>query len=252
MIRRLLSFVLTLALLAGAAPAFAQSDTGEIDIVVQDATTKKPVVLARVMLDGPVITSEFTGNDGKVRFTDVPSGIYRARVFARGFNGVTSDNFEVIDGRAVTVTVALAQSTGGPLRTIASEVVKSTATISTTAIDNNSAQRKLSNDLADALGKLSGVNVTTSSDDSDATQTVSLEGQDPSQTQMTLDGIPLNAPGMAGDLRAMNSDLFTGANVSFGPTLGGLAGGVNFRTLEPTLTWQGAFSLSAGSNGKNN
>lgn len=239
------------ALLAAPAPALAQSDSGEIDIVVKDASTKAPVVLARVMLDGPVMASEFTGSDGKVRFTDVPSGIYRARVFARGFNGVTSENFEVTGGRIVTVTVALAQSSG-PLRTIATQVAKSTASISTSAISDTSAQRKLSNDLADALGKLSGVNVTTSSGDSDATQTVSLNGEDPSQTQMTLDGIPLNAPGAAGDLRMMNSDLFTGASVSFGPRLGGLAGGVNFRTLEPTLSWQSAFSLSAGSNGKNN
>ena len=239
-------------MLLTAAPALAQSDTGEIDIVVQDASSKKPVVLARVMLDGPVIASEFTGNDGKVRFTDVPDGIYRARVFARGFNGVTSQNFEVTDGRVVTVSVALAQSQNGPLRTIASEVVKSSATISTSSISDASAQRKLSDTLADALGKLSGVNVTTSSTDSDATQTVSLEGQDPSQTQMTLDGIPLNAPGMAGDMRMFNSDLFTGANVSFGPTIGGLAGGVNFSTLQPTLTWQSAFTLAVGSNGKNN
>lgn len=252
MIRRLLCLLLTLTLFAGAVPVLAQSDTGEIDIVVQDASTKAPVVLARVLLDGPVMASEFTGENGKVRFTDVPDGIYRARVFARGFNAVTSQNFEIIDGRVVTVTVALAQSQNGPLRTIASEVVKSTATISTSSISSDSAQRKLSNTLADALGKLSGVTVTTSSSDSDATQTVSLEGQDPSQTQMTLDGIPLNAPGTAGDLRMMNTDLFTGGNVSFGPTIGGLAGGVNFRTLEPTLTWQSAFSLSVGSNGKNN
>ncbi len=252
MIRRLLCLMLMLALFAGAVPAIAQSDTGEIDIVVQDAASKAPVVLARVMLDGPVITSEFTGNDGKVRFTDVPDGIYRARVFARGFNGVTSEEFEVTNGRMVTVTVALAQSQNGALRTIASEVVKSTATISTSSIAANSAQRRLSDTLADALGKLSGVNVTTSSNDSDATQTVSLEGQDASQTQMSLDGIPLNAPGMAGDLRMFNSDLFTGANVSFGPTLGGLAGGVNFSTLQPTLSWQSEFSLSVGSNGKNN
>jgi hypothetical protein len=252
MIRRLLSFLLTIALFAGAVPAFAQSDTGEIDIVVQDATSKAAVVLARVMLDGPVITSEFTGNDGKVRFTDVPDGIYRARVYARGFNGVTSQNFEVTDGRVVTVTVALAQTQNGPLRTIAAEVVKSTATISTSSISANSAQRKLSDTLADALGKLSGVTVNTSSNDSDATQTVSLEGQDPSQTQLTLDGIPLNAPGTAGDLRMMNTDLFTGANVSMGPTIGGLAGGVNFSTLQPTLSWQSQFSLSVGSNGKNN
>src|SRR5579872_6967699 len=118
MVRRFLCLVFALALLSGAA-AFAQSDTGEIDIVVNDAQSKKPVALARVMLDGPVITSEFTGNDGKVKFTEVPDGIYRARVFARGFNGVTSENFEVTDGRAVTVTVALAQSANGNLRTIA-------------------------------------------------------------------------------------------------------------------------------------
>src|SRR5579875_1740151 len=103
MIRRLLGAALILAMLLTAAPALAQSDTGEIDIVVQDASSKKPVVLARVMLDGPVI--------------------------ARGFNGVTSQNFEVTDGRVVTVSVALAQSQNGPLRTIASEVVKSSATI---------------------------------------------------------------------------------------------------------------------------
>lgn len=251
MIRRLLGLVPILVLFTAALPALAQSDTGEIDIVVQQAASKAPVVLARVMLDGPVMASEFTGADGKVRFTDVPDGIYRARVFARGFNGVTSQSFEVTNGRVVTVTVALAQSTG-TLRTIASEVVKSTATISTSSISSNSAQRKLSDTLADALGKLSGVTVATSSNDSDATQTVSLEGQDASQTQMTLDGIPLNAPGMAGDLRMMNSDLFTGANVTFGPTLGGLAGGVNFTTLQPTLSWQSEFSLSVGSNGKNN
>lgn len=252
MIRRFFSVLLTLALFAGAVPVLAQSDTGEIDIVVQDAASKKPVALARVMLDGPVITSEFSGNDGKVRFTEVPDGIYRARVFARGYNGVTSENFEVTDGRLITVTVALAQSTGGPLRTIASEVVKSTATVSTTSISSDSVQRRLSDTLGDALGTLSGVNVDTSSNDSDATQTVSLEGQDASQTALTLNGIPLNAPGSAGDLRMMNTDLFSGANVSFGPSLGGLAGGVNFSTIQPTLSWQSQFSLSTGSNGKYN
>jgi hypothetical protein len=252
MVRRLLAAALGLAFAVTPLVSAAQSDTGEIHIVVQDASSKSAVVLARVMLDGPVVTSEFTDGSGRVIFTDVPDGIYRARVFARGFSGVTSSNFEVTDGHVVTVTVALAQASGGPLRTIASENVKSTATVSTNSITDQSAQRKLSDNLADALGKLSGVSVTTSSNDSDATQTVSLEGQDSSQTQMTLDGIPMNAPGTSGDMRMIGGDLFTGANVNFGPTLGGLAGGVNFRTLEPTLSWQSAFTLSAGSNGKNN
>ncbi|MGH8162933.1 MAG: TonB-dependent receptor, partial [Rhodanobacteraceae bacterium] len=253
MIRRYLgaavAVVMFAALLPVAAPA--QSDTGEIDIAVTDATSKAPVVLARVILDGPVIASEFTGANGKVSFTDVPSGIYRARVAARGYQVVTSKDFEVIDGRFVSVDVVLAQSSG-PLKVIGSVEARSTASVSTSSIDANSAQRRLSDTLADALGKLSGVSVTTSSGDSDATQTVSLEGQDAGQTALTLDGIPLNAPGTAGDLRQIGTDLFTGSSVSFGPQAGALAGGVNFRTLEPTLSWESAFGLSAGSNGKNN
>lgn len=252
--RRLSAFLLILTFLATLSPAArAQSDTGEIWITVQDAGTKAPVILARVLLDGPVVTTEFTGNDGKVHFIDVPDGIYRARVFARGFDAVTSANFEVTNGRSVTVAVELAQSQTSPLRTIASVVAKSTATVSTTAISSTSAQRKLSDTLADALGTLSGVNVTTSSNDSDATQTISLEGQDASQTALSVNGIPLNSPGSAGNIRSINSDLFTGANVSFGPQTGGFgAGGVGFSTLQPTLSWQSEFSLAAGSNGKNN
>ena len=66
----------------------AQSDSGEIDIVVVDATTKQPLELARVLLDGPVITSEITGKNGKVTFTDVPDGIYRARIVKRGYTSL--------------------------------------------------------------------------------------------------------------------------------------------------------------------
>jgi hypothetical protein len=251
--RRVCAFLLALFFAASLTPAArAQSDTGEIWITVNDAGTKAPVILARVLLDGPVVTTEYTGNDGKVHFIDVPDGIYRARVFARGFQAVTSSNFEVTNGRSVTVAVVLAQSEA-PLRTIASVVSKSTATVSTTAISSTSAQRKLSDTLADALGTLSGVNLTTSSNDSDATQTISLEGQDASQTALSVNGIPLNSPGSAGNVRAINSDLFTGANVSFGPQTGGFGGGgVGFSTLQPTLSWQSEFSLAAGSGGKNN
>jgi len=58
---------------------------------------------------------------------------------------------------------------------------------------------------------------------------------------------------MAGDLQGMNSDLFSGASVSFGPQAGGFsAGAVNFSTLQPTLSWQSEFSATVGSLGKNN
>lgn len=248
--RRFWALLLALLMSASfAAPALAQSDSGEIDIVVVDAASKQPLELARVLLDGPVITSEITERNGKVTFTDVPDGIYRARIVKRGYSSLTSASFEVLDGRLVTVSFALAPDTGG-LKVIGQVTAKASATISATSIDQNSAQRRLSNDLADALNKLSGVSVSTSSDDSDATQTISLEGHDPTQTQLTLDGIPLNAPGSAGNLGAFATDLFQGASVHMGPTLGGLGGAVNFSTLQPTLSWITQMQLSTGSYGR--
>ncbi len=240
---------LLLAFLSVAAPLQAQSDTGAIDIIVVDTTTKQPIELARVLLDGPVITSEITTKSGKVDFTDVPDGIYRARIVKRGYKSLTSDSFEVLDGRLVTVSFSLAPDTGG-LKVIGEVTAKASATISSSSIDQNSPQRRLSTDLADALNKLSGVSVSTSSDDSDATQTISLEGHDPSQTQLTLDGIPLNAPGSTGNLGAFATDLFQGASVHMGPTLGGMGGSVSFSTLQPTLSWITQLQLSAGSYGR--
>ena len=228
-----------------------QSDSGEIHIVVTDAVSKQPLELARVLLDGAVIVSELTNKSGKVDFTDVPDGIYRARVVKRGYTSLTSASFEVINGRIVTVSMSLVEDTGG-LKVIGTVSVKASATISSTSINENSPQRRLSDDLAGALNKLSGVSVSTSSDDSDSPQTISLEGHDPSQTQLTLDGIPLNAPGSAGNLGAYATDLFTGASVHQGQTLGAAGGAVNFSTLQPTLTWLSTATLTAGSYGKYN
>jgi hypothetical protein len=237
-----------LALLFCAVPPAMAADTGTITITVTDAATHTPLGLARVLLDGPIITSELSGQDGKVVFTDVPSGIYRARVAKNGYLAVTSAQFEVLEGRAVTVAVDLAKPAVKSLGTI---TVRSSATVSSTSLTENSAVRKLSDTLADALGKLSGVSITTDPNGaSDASVTVSLEGHDPTQTALTLDGIPMNAPGVAGDLRAINTDLFSSANVNFGPGAGSLGGSVGFRSLEPTLTWQGRFTTSVGNYGK--
>lgn len=251
--KRFLAAVVALALIVTTSPAVAvaqQEDTGSIRIVVNDATGKAPLELARVVLDGPVITSELTDKKGEVLFTDVPDGIYRARVIRRDYQSITSSSFEIINGNFVTVTVALALST--QLKVIGTVTAKSTASISTSSIGPDSAQRKLSSDLVDALSKLSGVSIQTSSDDSDAETTISLEGHDASQTALTLDGIPLNAPGAAGNIGAFATDLFSGASVRNGPQLGGLGGGVNFTTLEPTLSWESYGSLGTGTNGRYN
>jgi hypothetical protein len=81
--RKAVALVLAIALFVPAV-ARAQSDSGEIHIVVTDAATKAPIDLARVLLDGAVMASELTSPNGQVVFTDVPDGIYRARIVKRG------------------------------------------------------------------------------------------------------------------------------------------------------------------------
>ena len=125
-------------------------------------------------------------------------------------------------------------------------------TVSTHDVDENSAVRRISDSLIDALNTVAGVDVTQSSNDPDSPQTISLHGHDESQTAVTLDGIPLSAPGTAANLRGINTDLFTGAGASFGARAGALGGGVNFTTLQPTQTWQYRLNAADGSFDKYN
>src|SRR5215470_6536673 len=121
-----------LVLLLTCAPHPADADdTGTIAITVTDAAEHTPLGLARVLLDGPIITSELSGPDGRVVFTDVPAGIYRARVAKSGYIAVTSAQFEVLESKTVTVAVELARPAVKSLGTI---TVRSTATVSSTSV----------------------------------------------------------------------------------------------------------------------
>ncbi len=190
-----------------------------------------------MLLDGPVITSELTGKNGKVDLHRRPrrhlSRAHRqARLHEPDVGVVRSARRP---GRHGCVRAGSRHRRPESHRSRSPS--KRRRRSRRRSIDQNSPQRRLSDDLAGALNKLSGVSVTTCSDDSDATQTISLEGHDPSQTALTLDGIPLNAPGIAGNLRGFATDLFQGASVHTGAALGGLGGSVNFTTLQPTLSW---------------
>ena len=228
--RRGFAAILALALFATMAgtvvPASAQSssDTGIIQITVKDAAAQQALSDARVFLLGPTVASALTTKSGIVKYTDVPSGIYRVRVSKSGFTGVTSAAFEVLGNKQVAVDVdlgtqkpATAQTTTtnsadtGGLKIIGS--VRARVTVSTTDVDDSSAVRRISDSLTDALSTIGGVDVTQDSNDPNAPQTISLRGRDESQTAVTLDGIPLGAPGAATNLRSVNTDLFSGAGV---------------------------------------
>ncbi len=267
------ALALVFAFLTGTiGPAVAQSSdtTGIIQIVVHAADGQTLLADARVFLIGPTVASALTNKSGIVKYTDVPSGLYRVRVGKSGYSGVTSSQFEVLGQKEVDVNVDLAASkppssqtastgtstssntntdTGG-LKVIGT--VRAKVTVTTTDVDQDSAVRRISDSLLDALGTVGGVDVTQGSNDPDAPQTISLRGHDESQTAITLDGIPLGAPGSAVNLRSVNTDLFSGAGVSFGAQAGALGGSVNFRTLQPTQTWQSQFASSYGTFDKYN
>ena len=237
-------------------PALSQSDTGEIDLSVVDAASQQPLGNARTILLGAQTANSLTTASGEIRFTDVPVGIYRVRVSLRGYDPGNTREFDVLGDRSVHVRIELSKRATGPstgttastgassaetasgLRTIAVVSARSKISITTTDLDANSPMRRLSDSLTDALDKLAGVSVTTDSTDPTSAVQISLHNQDESQTALTLDGIPLSAPGSAGNLRGIGTDLFSGTSVSFGPSAGGLAGGVNFSTLQPTQALQ--------------
>jgi hypothetical protein len=263
--RRIFAACLAAALAVGGltAPAFAQSseNTGIIQITVKGDSTGA-LSNARVFLLGPSVASALTTRSGIVKYTDVASGIYRVRVNKPGYRTSTSSAFELLGNKEVDVDVvlgssALAQSTGSAtdssdstMKIIGRTVAR--VTVATHDVDENSPIRRISDSLIDALNTVAGVDVTQTSNDPDSPQTISLHGHDESQTAVTLDGIPLSAPGSAVNLRGINTDLFTGASASFGARAGALGGGVNFTTLQPTQTWQYRLTAADGSFDKYN
>ncbi|MGB8203099.1 MAG: TonB-dependent receptor, partial [Candidatus Baltobacteraceae bacterium] len=251
--RRSVPVVALALLLSCASAAFAQSSAGEIDLTVVDAATDKPLGNVRTFLLGAQTANALTTASGAITFTDVPVGIYRIRLQLRAYNGASTREFDVLPDRAVHVTVRLSKrletaagsgssgsSSAGDsnLKVIAVVSARANVSITTTDIGADSPIRRLSDSLTDALDKLAGVSVTTDATDPNGPVQISLNNQDESQTALTLDGIPLSAPGSAGNLRGIGTDLFSNSSVSFSPTAGGLAGGVNFSTLQPTQALQ--------------
>ena len=260
--RALGALLLCIALVVSGTVVDAQSSdqTGIIQIKVVDAEKQTVLENARVFLLGPSVASALTNRTGIVKYTDVPSGLYRVRIAKAGYRPDTSAQFEVLGNKEVDIDVSMAASATlsnataagaeGGLKIIGR--VQARVSIATHDVDENSAIRRISDSLLDALNTVAGVDVTQDSNDPDSPQTISLHGHDESQTAVTLDGIPLSAPGTAVNLRGINTDLFTGASASFGARAGALGGGVNFSTLQPTQTWQEQFKLADGSYDKYN
>ena len=212
--------------------AIAQQLTpGSVSITVTDASTGAPIDNVEVFLiaDGRP-QSSLTDAKGKLKFSAVQPGLYRVEAHRAGYDRGDAQEFEVTEGAAIAVAIKLAPT----LKEIGSVSARSSILVTTERITEDSAERKLSQSLKDALGKLAGVSV----DDSDYENSafnISLRNHDASQTGYTIDGAPI--AGAASQSLGAAQGLFSGASVNFAPTAGYLGGTINFQTLRPTKTW---------------
>jgi Carboxypeptidase regulatory-like domain len=226
-----------IALLSAGAPARAAGDASDVVVDVVDAATGAPVGLARVLLQGEAGAIGYTDADGHARFESIATGSYRAQVAKRGFLTARSPLFDVTVNRTSTVRVRLQKQ--GALKQIGSVTVTSSPAAASREVGQDDALRFLDGSLRDAIGDLPGV---TSSGGG-----FQIDGNDPSTTGTSLDGVQV--PGIGGDLgdRGINADLFGGASVSSGAQNGALGGNVGFRTLQPTRFPQQQATLQYGS-----
>ncbi|HEY0614974.1 MAG TPA: TonB-dependent receptor, partial [Candidatus Elarobacter sp.] len=232
------ALIVSTALLSVPAPARAAGEASDVVVDVVDAVTGAPLSLVRVVLQGEVGLIGYTDPDGHARFESVATGAYRAMAVKRGFIVARSALFDVAANRTSSVRVQM-QKNGSALKQIGSVTVTSSPARASRETGQDDALRYLDGSLRDAIGDLPGV---TSSGDG-----LQIDGNDPSQTGTTVDGVSI--PGIGGSLtaRGVNADLFGGASVSSGAGHGALGGEVAFRTLQPTRFAQQQATLQYGS-----
>jgi hypothetical protein len=209
-----------------------QLANGTIDVTVTDSLTHQGLDNAEVfLLGGDTPQSSLTNAQGIVEFRDVAPGIYSVAVQRSDYKRSDVSEFEVAENVRVAVAVALESS----LKVIASVTAHGHTSITSTDIDAESSERKVSQTLKGALAKIAGITIDDTTYGPGSAFNVSLRNHDASQTAYSVDGIRVGG-GQSGLIGSAQS-LFSGASVSFEPTAGDLGGTLNFQTLRPTKTW---------------
>ena len=239
-----LAFFVLACLAAYALPAAAQSmEAGAIVVAVTDVNTGKPIDNAQVfLLGGDSPESSLTNVKGILVFESVQPGSYHVRVDAPGY-AQTNTPVDVGEAQRVRVNVALAPT--AQLKTIASVVSKaSVVNINIEDLNADSAQRRVSQTLSDALNRMAGVSVDNDLYGPGSSFNISLRGASSAQTGYSIDGVRL--AGAAAQAVGGAQDLFSGASVNFAPSAGSPAGNINFNTIQPTKLWNYSFNGAMG------
>lgn len=237
-----LRVVLVLAMALRAGPALAQAAATRVLVTVGDVTAKRPLALARVTLVGPESAIGYSDERGVAVFDDLRPGRYRVAVLKVGFAASGDITVAVVERQQVAVDIALSH-TDTATKVIGSVRTRTSPLQSVDTVAADSGLGRISDRLSDALA--ANPNITLGADG----RSFSIAGADPSQTSLTVDGVPAGGLGLAGDTRLLNPDLFASATVHTEAAHGGSAGSIDFHSLEPTVAFQSAFTAGSGSYG---
>jgi hypothetical protein len=233
--RAALAASILLAALGGTATgAFAASEgTAAVDVEVVGGKVKKALDNAQVTLFGPQVVIRLTDASGGTRFENVAPGTYEVRARRQGYLEGRSVRFDLHGGETTRVTVELPDA----LKEIG-HVTAAAPRVTIQTVDDGSVVRRVNDTLSDALQNIAGVSMQL-----DGTS-ISLRGHDPAQTGFKIDGL-LMAGGISS--AASSAGLFSGATVEFDQNMNGVAGSVNFQTVNATKAWSEKIVTSYGS-----
>jgi hypothetical protein len=218
-----------------AAPLAAQAET-RVTIRAIDQQSKRGVALARVIVSGPQQRIAYTDATGTVAFDALEPGSYRFTIAAPAYQ-LGRGAFEIRAGETVAVEAGIV-STKLP-KVIGSVSVRSAPASGAADLGAGGPVRKTNDTLTDALRF--DPNAFVGPDGG-----VSINGQPPSATAYTLDGIPLG--GGTFDASRINADLFSSVSVSQEPQNGATGGSVDLRSFEPTIAFRSLIGARYASN----
>jgi outer membrane receptor for ferrienterochelin and colicin len=261
-LRRALAIGLTV-LFASAAPparAAAQTPSGSLTGVIDDAQSGLPIAAAHVVVEGATRSAD-TDARGAFHVDALAAGIYHLRFSHVGYASAESDDVVVSSDGTTTVTLALnatsvAQSATiiGRAATRSADALQQSSTISRT-LDADALSATGYNRAADALRQLPAVTNSITGDtgglDDDAP--LDIRGIGATETLTTFDGHPV-AYGAQGGFNDQLSPIVGMRDVSViygsgGNNLDGfdaIGGVIAFRTIEPTAQTHLTFSQGIG------
>jgi len=195
-----------------------------VTVRVLDAAGK-PVWLAKVTIYGPRTLVGESIRSGDALFSQIPAGAYRIRVEHYGYT--TADMPVTVPANGNLAFVVRLRS--AIVKQIAHVAVRAQTGAVPPKVSADAPSAELGDSLISALQSLPGLTISPSGQ-------ASIDGYSPSQTLLTINGVPASIPGTPENLQLFNAAVFSEASIT--PQAGG-GGTVDFQTQTPTLAWQG-------------